>query len=125
MEFCGYGLSFEDDSHNDDEVADYWWAKRRQRSKYLDDEKESGKTRKARKLETRPRAGQFDGLYAKGDARRRVLDPTTSPWWALLQNPETRDETSARGKRFRRKFRLPLTVIERIVQSCSAANRLD
>ena len=68
-------------------------------------------TRKRRAREAGRRDRRHGDDFATGDMRGRMLDPTTSPWWDLLHHPDTIHERTAKGIRFRRKFRLPLVII--------------
>ena len=63
--------------------------------------------RKRRKIEEQPRYGRYSYVFSEGDDRRFRLDPSKSPWWDLLNDPSVGDESSAAGRKFRFKFRLP------------------
>ena len=45
----------------------------------------------------------------------RLGDPKDSEWWTFLQHPETWDTRSKRGKLFRRRFRVPRALLEKLV----------
>ena len=47
--------------------------------------------------------------------------PARAPgWWSELQHPEVDDETSAAGRRFRHKFRLPYAMAMELVNEAQA-----
>ena len=78
----------------------------------------SGKKR--RKVEETPRQGRYEYEFDEGDPRRWRLDASKSPWWSDLQHPEVDDETSAAGRRFRHKFRLPYAMAMELVNEAQA-----
>ena len=78
----------------------------------------SGKKR--RKVEEAPRQGRYEYEFDEGDPRRWRLDASKSPWWSDLQHPEVDDETSAAGRRFRHKFRLPYAMAMELVNEAQA-----
>jgi hypothetical protein len=40
----------------------------------------------------------------------------SSAWWDLNRHPEVRDPASAKYRKFRRKFRLPMPLVDRIME---------
>lgn len=85
--------------------------------RYDDDDGVAANGRKKRKKEERKREGRFADKYPQGDLRRTRLPVESSPWWDLINHADVRDEASPTGMRFRRKFRLPMVLVERIVAS--------
>jgi hypothetical protein len=77
--------------HDSDDSDDFWDSGvRRMRARYAS--KQAAKPlRKKRKLEEQPRSLRYDHLFAKGDRRRRRLDPDKSPWWDIIRHPDVRD----------------------------------
>ena len=71
--------------------------------------------KKRRKVEEKPREGRYAYLFEEGDPRRFKLDPDKSLWWDLLNNPSVGDESSAAGRKFRHKFRLPYAMAMALV----------
>jgi hypothetical protein len=73
-------------------------------------------TRKKRKVEEKPRSFRYDHIYGVGDPRRKELDPEKSPWWDLIRHPDVRDPASAVYAKFRRKFRLPMPLVDKLLK---------
>lgn len=70
-----------------------------------------------------------DTTPAPSRKRKRVatqrLNWAQSPAWILLQKGEYRDHNSADGKAFRRRYRLPGEIFDRIVSICKARRWFD
>ena len=99
------------DTDSEDEFFDDNLQKRRARWA-LD---ASARPIKTRKLEEEPRPYRYDHLYAKGDRRRRNLDPRKSLWWDLIEHPEVGTPGSDKYRKFRSKFRLPKPLVDKIM----------
>ena len=71
-------------------------------------------------MEEQPRSLRYDHVFGKGDPRRARMQPercgTSSAWWDLNRHPEVRDPASAKYRKFRRKFRLPMPLVDRIME---------
>ena len=76
--------------------------------------------RKRRKIEGQPRYGRYSYVFSEGDDRRFRLDPSKSPWWDLLNDPSVGDESSAAGRKFRFKFRLPYGMVMALVSEAQS-----
>ena len=50
-----------------------------------------------------------------GSRARWTFDPSLSPWWKLMRRPGVRIQGTRAYNKFRRKFRLPLTEVEKLV----------
>ena len=62
---------------------------------------------------------RFSHDFSWRDERARRFDHAKSPWWGLIQHPDVYDETSAAGRRFRRKFRMPKVGVDALVLEAS------
>ena len=68
------------------------------------------------------REGRYEAEAAAHERGRFRLDPSTSPWWELINHRDVWDETSRTGRRFRRKFRLPMKLVMKLV---ALAQKID
>jgi hypothetical protein len=71
-------------------------------------------TRKQRVIEEFPRLPVYDE-YPKGDMRRYRWDPLKSPWWKHINRAGVRTPGTRASNKFRRKFRLPIAMVEKLV----------
>ena len=77
--------------------------------------------RKKRKKEEHKRE-PVQAQYAPGDIRRMRWDPAQSPWWRLINRRGVRETGTRAYNKFRAKFRLPLTVVEDLVERAQAVD---
>ena len=71
--------------------------------------------RKKRKRETAKRR-PVSPEEPVGKVARWRFDPEKSPWWRLVRARGVRNEGTRAYNKFRKKFRLPLTTVEELVQ---------
>ena len=61
------------------------------------------------------RNARYAHQFPAKDERSRRFDHGKSVWWELIRNPQVADETSAAGRRYRRKFRMPKVKVDELV----------
>jgi hypothetical protein len=77
-----------------------------------------GRKKRAREVPG-TRDKRFSNDFSWRDERARRFDHSRSPWWGLIRHPDVHDETSAAGRRFRRKFRMPKVCVDALVHEAS------
>ena len=115
FEFGGFGgFSFDEDDDSSDSDDDLSLEQMRERRRGPGVDVPTG--RKKRKTETKKRKYQYEYDFPGRDMRKCRHDPTRSQWWHLLRHPDTPNERSKMGIKFRRKFRVPHAMFQMIVQ---------
>ena len=81
----------------------------------------TGPQRRKRRAYEAPgsREARFSHLFQRKDERCRRFDHSKSLWWDDLNHPEVYNESSGAGRRFRRKFRVPKVVVDKLVTEAS------
>ena len=103
-----------DESDDDD---DFWESRqRKKRAARRASRRAATGSGKKRKVEEQPRSLRYDHVFGKGEPRRARMQPERSAWWDLNRHPEVRDPASAKYRKFRRKFRLPMPLVDRIME---------
>ena len=135
MAFPGLGEDSSDSSSSSDEEDE---AQRRAAwQKVLDNiaaeaEELGGRYREARGPRARKRRpheapgtrdARFSHQFPRRDERCRRFDHSASPWWELMRHPDVYDESSAAGRRYRRKFRMPKVKVDELVAEASKQSR--
>ena len=77
--------------------------------------------RKQRRKEEHKREPHSDN-YPPGDIRRYRWDPWQSPWLRLVRKRGVKDVGTRAYNKFRAKFRLPLTVVEELIDKAQAVD---
>ena len=69
------------------------------------------------------RDARFSHQFPRRDERCRRFDHSASPWLELMRHPDVYDESSAAGRRYRRKFRMPKVKVDELVAEASKQSR--
>ena len=97
-----------------------WKSLRRERRRRDETRRAASPTRARKPRKTRCNKEEFKRLPLNpdertGSVRRWRWDPALSPWWKLINRRGVRVEGSRAYCKFRKKFRLPLTEVEKLV----------
>ena len=112
------------DSDSDDDGPSF--AQRRaswEQTRHPPDPQEDTPASKKRKKETKPRARRNSQEEPRGSIAARRLNSSESPWWSLINHADVRNVHSFHGKRFRRKFRLPMCEVDTVIEEAQKVDK--
>jgi hypothetical protein len=89
----------------------------RRRECVANDEEIESPSRKRRARETHERVGRYDAEHESTHSLCKWrLNPEKSIWWEWLHHHDVADPKSATGRRFRRRFRVPYALYQRLLR---------